>query len=281
MNFYRLLLLLAILSLHACASEETPMEPDPVNVSITGSSVNEGTDYINLSVSLQLSAAAESQITARVSTTAGTAEAGLDFVPLNSESVVFAAGETQKTIEVTIIGDVIVEEDESFEVSIVSVTGPANIQNGTATIELINDDEEGIKAVEVEVDVDWTELVNFEVGSEIPYEVMNFGQPPNVPNAEYTSTAEVGDTILFAPKMNENGDTILYYNVAYESSFNQYVNSYAFVNSGDSVAVEWIVEITNNDINDVEFKYDLHFMVGTATGRFGPFVIDPKMRVPK
>ena len=281
MKSYRLLLLLAIFALHSCASEVEPMEPDPVNISITGSSVNEGTDYLNVSVSLQLSAAAESQITATVSTTAGTAEAGLDFVPLISESVVFAAGETQKSIDVTVIGDVIVEEDESFEVSIVSVTGPANIQNGTTTIELINDDEAGEKAVEVDVEVDFTELTSFPVGSEIPYEVMNFGQPANVPNAEFTSTAAVGDTIYFAPKINENGDSILYYNVAYDSSFNQYLNSFAFVTIPDSVATEWFVIITNNDVNDVEVKYDLHFMVGTDQGRFGPYLIDPKMRVPK
>ena len=273
-----------VFAFYQCSEEEQPMEPDPdpVNISISGVSINEGNDYVSYAVDLQLSAAAESQITATVRTVEGTAEAGKDYIEVNNETVTFSPGQTSNSFDVVIAGDVIVEEAESFNVEIVSVTGPATITTGTATIELLNDDEEGASIVEVDPVIDYEELKDLPEGSEVPYEIMNFGQPSNVPNAEFTSVATLGDTIMLKEQFSPEGDSLLYLNLDWNpGNWIDYFTWYGFVNSGDSVATELIIEVLDNENEDLEFKYDLHFMIGTPEGRFGPFVIDPKLRIPR
>jgi fibronectin-binding autotransporter adhesin len=56
------------------------------------------------------------------STTAGTAEDWLDFVPI-SGTLSIPAGELSGTLSVSVIGDSLVEGDESFEVVL---HGPSN-----------------------------------------------------------------------------------------------------------------------------------------------------------
>ncbi len=278
---------ISALVLYSCKPNEEPTPdpgPDPVKISISDFSLDEGGDYTNISIQLQLDAAATQQITASISTTDGTAESNKDYVPLDNQAVVFAAGETQKTVEITITGDLVLEEDEYFEVTIVSVTGPATIDNGTATVDILNDDEMGVQEVPVVLTVDWEELLTLPQWSEAPYEVMNFGQPESIPNAEFTSVAALNDTIFFNPKFSTEGDTILYYGIDPDPGFNfsEYFEYIGFsLSPSDSVSIDIKLAVLNNDVSDVETKYDLLFMVGTVDqGRFGPFRIDPKLRIP-
>ncbi len=286
-KFSFIILVISALFIFSCNPSDEPTpdpdpDPDPVKISISDLSVDEGGDYTDISVQLQLDAAAEQQITANISTTDGTAESNKDYVPLDNQAVVFAAGETQKTVEITIVGNLIFEEDKDFEVTIVSVTGPATIDNATATVDILNDDVMGAQDVTVEVEVDWDALKNLAPGSEVPYEIMNFGQPSNVPNAEFTSVAAVGDEIIFNPMISTSGDTILYKEFVFDPGFDYelYMDIWkVFVD--DSLGTQINIDITNNEINELEEKYDIIFVLGTTDqGRLGPFMIDPKLRIP-
>lgn len=259
------------------------VEPDPVNISILDLSIDEGNEYTNIAIQLELDDAATQQITANISTSDGTAESNKDFIPFNNQPVVFAVGETEKTYEITIAGDLILEEDEDFEITIVSVSGPATITKATAIVDIINDDVQGEQVVDVIPVLDWGAVAALPVWSEAPYEACNFGQPSNVPNAEYTSVAALGDSIIFNPQNNPVGDTLLYLGIVFNGAeWLDYANvSIPTISPDDSVGVEAFVTIFNNDLNDVELKYDIHMMIGTDNGRLGPYTIDPKIRIPR
>jgi len=283
MKNLKFLLILSVLFFLQCDSDDETPETNNVNLSILDLSANEGGEYTTLSVQLKLDAASDEQITAIISTNDGTAESNKDYIPFNNESVIFTPGETEKTYEITIAGDVIFEEDEHFEVTIVSVSDPATITDATARIDLINDDTDEMQQIIVCPTIDWDALESMAVGSELPYDVFNFGQPSNIPNAEFTSVGAVGDAILFAPKVSMDNDTLLYLGFSFEpgSNWSLYCELTSdLVAPGDSVTLEILMEMIDNDINDVEFKYDWNIMIGTATGRLGPFVIDPKIRIP-
>lgn len=68
------------------------------------------------------------------------ATSGVDF-HLQSGAVTIPAGSQCVNVYVSIVGDMIVEPDEMFEVSL-SVTPPVNVDQsrGTATVTIINDD---------------------------------------------------------------------------------------------------------------------------------------------
>lgn len=279
MKNLKFLLILFVLFFLQCE----PSEINNVNISIFDLSANEGEEYTTLSVQLKLDAASDEQITANISTNDGTAESNKDYIPVVNESVIFMPGETENSYEITIAGDFIYENDEYFEVSIVSISGPATITNSTAKIDLLNDDINETHEILVCPTINWDALESIAAGSELPYDVFNFGQPSNIPNAEFTSVGALSDTILFAPKVNGEGDTLLYLGLSFEpgSNWSQYCELTSdLVAPSDSVKLEILMEMIDNDINDVELKYDMHIMIGTATGRLGPFFIDPKIRIP-
>ncbi len=283
-SFIALPVLVLAMALYSCNNDDEPTpdpEPDPVNISVSDLSVDEGNGYVNINIQLELDAAAEQQVSVNISTTDGSAEANKDYVPVDNEPIVFAVGETSKTYEITIAGDLIFEEDEYFEVTLSNVSGPGTIADGTARVDLLNDDAMGEQDVPVDLAVDWDELENLAPGSEVPYEIMNFGQPSNVPNSEFTSVVNVGDEVVFNPSFSPSGDTILYKDFTFEPGFEwqQYITIWkTFVD--DSLGTQINIEITNNEIDDLNVKYDFTFMLGTTDqGRLGPFMIDPKLRI--
>ncbi|MGK0390270.1 MAG: hypothetical protein ACI94Y_003021 [Maribacter sp.] len=144
----------------------------PVNISILDFSIDEGNCYTSLTIQLQLDAAAEQQITANISTNDSTAESNKDYISIDNQSVVFTVGETEKTYEITIAGDLMLEDDENFEVTIVSVEGPAIIDKATATVDIINDDVAGIQEVEMSPVLDWSAIANLPTWSEAPYHIL-------------------------------------------------------------------------------------------------------------
>lgn len=86
-----------------------------------------------------LSAASGQMVTVDYATGNGTANAGVDFVADNG-TLTFAPGETVKTITVQIIGDVLLEEDETFQVTLFN---PVNATLGTSqAIGTILDDDD-------------------------------------------------------------------------------------------------------------------------------------------
>jgi uncharacterized repeat protein (TIGR01451 family) len=70
-----------------------------------------------------------------------TATAGLDFVATQG-TVTFRAGETLKTFSIPIIGDTLVEDDETFSVQLSNPVN-ASIERGTALGTIVDDDHGG------------------------------------------------------------------------------------------------------------------------------------------
>ena len=92
-----------------------------------------------------LSGPATATVTVNWSTSDGTATAGTDYES-GSGSLSFAPGETSKTIAVTIDGDVLVENNETF---LVNLAGPANATLGDAQGGGTIADDDGTPAISV------------------------------------------------------------------------------------------------------------------------------------
>ena len=77
--------------------------------------------------------------TVAFATSNGTAAAVQDYLS-TSGVVTFTGSETTKTVSVTVLGDVLFENDETFFVDLSSVTGGATISDARGTGTIINDD---------------------------------------------------------------------------------------------------------------------------------------------
>ena len=85
-----------------------------------------------------LSQASTGPVSVGYTTGNGTATAGQDYASVVG-TLTFAAGETAKTVSVDILGDTLVETNETFSLSLSSPTG-ATIARGQATGTIVNDD---------------------------------------------------------------------------------------------------------------------------------------------
>ena len=91
-----------------------------------------GTKQISFTVSL--AAASPEAWTVSYATSDATAQAGVDYIG-RTGTLTFLPGETAKTVSIDIVGDMQIEEDETFNII---VTGPANAMQATGTI--LNED---------------------------------------------------------------------------------------------------------------------------------------------
>jgi aryl-phospho-beta-D-glucosidase BglC (GH1 family)/cellulase/cellobiase CelA1 len=109
-------------------------------LSISDSSVAEGSAASPgvATFTVSLSAASAAAVTVSFATADGTATAGSDYVA-RSGSLTFAPGETAKTIQVTAIGDSVIEGNEGFSVLLTGPSGAA-IADGTGAGTIANDD---------------------------------------------------------------------------------------------------------------------------------------------
>ncbi|MGI9597852.1 MAG: Calx-beta domain-containing protein, partial [Acidimicrobiales bacterium] len=97
-------------------------------------------------VSVDLSAPAESTVTVAVDTADGTATvADSDYVAL-TDTVTFLQGEQFKTVDLTVNGDDVGELDELFTLVASNPTGPATLGDDTGEITITNDDTPPISA---------------------------------------------------------------------------------------------------------------------------------------
>jgi chitinase len=112
----------------------------PVDVSIAGGSIVEGNAGTKgLAFTVRLAAAASATVMVNWATANGTATAGSDYVA-QSGIVSFAPGETTKTITIDILGDTVIEGNETFTVGLSGPSENARIAVGTATGTVTNDD---------------------------------------------------------------------------------------------------------------------------------------------
>jgi aryl-phospho-beta-D-glucosidase BglC (GH1 family)/cellulase/cellobiase CelA1 len=117
----------------------TPPPPSVLpTLSIGDASITEGNSGTSLlAFTVQLSQAATGPVTVHYATADGTATAGSDYTA-GSGTLTFAAGETSKTISVPIIGDTVVEANETFSIALSGASG-ATIAQGSAVGTIVDD----------------------------------------------------------------------------------------------------------------------------------------------
>jgi len=112
-----------------------------VEIAITGGAVKEGDSGTTpLAFTVTLSAAASTEVTVAYATADGSARAGSDYLA-RSGLLSFAPGETAKTITIDVLGDTLVEPDETFAVVLTNASANARITAGSATGTILNDDQ--------------------------------------------------------------------------------------------------------------------------------------------
>lgn len=109
--------------------------PAPITVSVTDTSVVEGNAGLTAcTFVIRLSAPALDPIVVQYATSDGTATAGVDYVAA-SGSLTFARGQISKTVTVNVIGDLDVEDAETFQfVASTAVGGLLSSATGVATV---------------------------------------------------------------------------------------------------------------------------------------------------
>ena len=122
------------------------------------------------------------------------------------------------------------------------------------------------------------------VGSEVSSAV-NFGQPSNVPNSEYTTVARIGDAILWELGSNANAtDQIEFDRIDFVSGDTIIQDLFELVGglpvdlnnlSGGTVKLA----IAGVFTSELEAKYDLWFYAVRDGVESGPYYIDPKIQI--
>lgn len=121
----------------ACKQEPDAPEVTPV-VDINDMSLSEGSGAAKLTFTVSLADIGTGTVVVTYTTKDGTAQAGSDYVAA-SGTVSFAPGELTKAIEITLIGDTLREQNETFTVELTGAQkGILGDTKGTGTI--VNDD---------------------------------------------------------------------------------------------------------------------------------------------
>jgi TolB protein len=120
-----------------------PRAGEPVRVSVSDASVAEGaagaTSQMRFAVTL--SRASAQPVGVRLSTADGSARAPGDYQAVDGQPVTFEPGQTVQTVVVNVAGDDVEEADEHF-VAELSEPAAAEIDDGTATGTIVDDDPE-------------------------------------------------------------------------------------------------------------------------------------------
>ena len=112
----------------------------PPTLTVAAGQVTEGDDgSTNLTVSVLADAPSTSEATVRVTTTDGTATAGADYLARDLV-VTLPAGATSLDVDVPVLGDLVQEADEAFEVALSEPTGAVLGATTTATATIRDDD---------------------------------------------------------------------------------------------------------------------------------------------
>nr|WP_232786762.1 Calx-beta domain-containing protein [Mycolicibacterium aurum] len=117
--------------------DQTPSTPPAV--SISDLSVNEGNgEHSHFMFTATLSKASTQTVTVNYATSNGTAIAGVDYTATTG-TITFAPGVTSQLVHVDVIGDSVVEQNETFFVTLSSPAG-VTIGDGSATGTITDDD---------------------------------------------------------------------------------------------------------------------------------------------
>ena len=137
MEFLRIFTTLSIvLTFFSCNNENKDNLP---SVSIASVEILEGNSNNNLEITLILTNAVDYDLSVDVRTVDGTAMKDKDYTDLY-EVVIFSAGQEQSSFNIEILGDDTPEDNEIFSIILENPLN-VNIDNSTATVTIINDDE--------------------------------------------------------------------------------------------------------------------------------------------
>lgn len=147
------------------------LNDDAPAVSVANVRVTEGNSgTTNAVFTLTLSAPTTKTVTVNFATANGTATAGSDYVA-RSGTVTFAPGQTTQTVTVAVIGDTLVEADETFRL-VLSGAVNATLATTQATATIVNDDRAGFAAVS------WTKPNDWGTGFVMEVKIRNTGTTP-------------------------------------------------------------------------------------------------------
>ena len=108
--------------------------PATVALTVTDAAVKEGNaGFATGTFTVRLNAPALDPITVQYTTAPGTATSGVDYVAAQG-SLVFARGQISKTVTVNVIGDTVVEGNETFQFVATATGGATASATGTGTI---------------------------------------------------------------------------------------------------------------------------------------------------
>ena len=121
--------------------------------SIDSPSVEEGdTDLVNLTFTVTLTPASYEQATVNYADAGtGTAEAGEDYRSIAGGTLTFAAGETSKTIDISVIGDVLSEQDETVVLVLSNPNPSYTIEEARGTGTITDNDASVLDEVDMEI----------------------------------------------------------------------------------------------------------------------------------
>jgi len=137
MKYPKIFTIISLFSiLNSCNSNDEKKLP---SIFIESIQVEEGNTTNYLEVMLTLTNSVDYDLSVDVRTVDGTAIKGKDYTDLY-EVIIFSAGQEQASFDIEILGDDIPEDNEIFSIRL---ENPLNVKidNRTATVTLINDDE--------------------------------------------------------------------------------------------------------------------------------------------
>ena len=137
MKYPKIFTIISLFSiLNSCNSNDEKKLP---SIFIESIQVEEGNTTNYLEVMLTLTNSVDYDLSVDVRTVDGTAIKGKDYTDLY-EVIIFSAGQEQASFNIEILGDNIPEDNEIFSIRL---ENPLNVEidNSTATITIINDDE--------------------------------------------------------------------------------------------------------------------------------------------
>ena len=185
-------------------------EPTVIPADLTVTAVNpaaaEGNDGTTLYTFTITRSNNDADLTVDIETADGTATSGSDYVALPATTVHFSAGgDLTHDVTITVLGDEVVELDETFSVELSNPTGPANIVLGSASSTIENDDAATIS-------IDDAAITEGDEGTSIIEFIVTLSATVDVPVNVAFMTADDSAISVLPPDFTLTGDAELLIN---------------------------------------------------------------------
>ena len=107
-------------------------------VSVSDASAEEGEDVV---FTVSLSKTTTEDVTVKVSTSDGTATAGTDYVAVSAQTLTIDAGEMSETVSIETVEDGLIEDPETFTLTLSSPMNTTIDTEAASAMGTINDDD--------------------------------------------------------------------------------------------------------------------------------------------